>query len=208
MIIKATKKIIRFINLILLNYSKKKINKEIKHFSYVKIEIGSGEKLGKNGWLTLDFTGTDINWDLRNGMPFDNNTIDEIYSSHLFEHLTFNEASILFKECNRVLKSNGIFSICVPNSKRYIDAYCNKNKDFWKSEQIDYLTNAYNQTTLIDYINYIAYMDGHHKYMFDEDNLIYILKSHGFKNVKLRDFDITIDMLDRDFESIYAIANK
>jgi hypothetical protein len=51
-------------------------------------------------------------------------------------------------------------------------------------------------------------MDGHHKYMFDEENLVYILISHGFKNVKVRDFDINIDMLDRDFESIYAIANK
>jgi predicted SAM-dependent methyltransferase len=208
MIKKISKKIFKLINAELLNHRKKQINKQIKTSPFVQIEIGSGEKIGENGWLTLDFIGTDINWDLRNGMPFDNDTIDEIYSSHLFEHLTFNEASVLFDECKRVLKPHGVFSICVPNSKRYIDAYFNKDQDFWKNEQPDFLINAYNKTTLIDYINYIAYMDGHHKYMFDEENLVYILISHGFKNVKVRDFDINIDMLDRDFESIYAIANK
>ena len=208
MIKKIPKKFFKLINAELLNHRKKQINKQIKTSSFVKIEIGSGEKIGENGWLTLDFTGTDINWDLRNGMPFENDTIDEIYSSHLFEHLTFNEASVLFDECKRVLKPDGVFSICVPNSKRYIQAYFNKDQDFWKNEQLDFLTNAYNKTTLIDYINYIAYMDGHHKYMFDEENLLFILISHGFKNVKIRDFDIKIDMLDRDFESIYAIANK
>jgi predicted SAM-dependent methyltransferase len=208
MIKKIPKKIFKLINAELLNHRKKQINKQIKTSPFVKIEIGSGEKIGENGWLTLDFIGTDINWDLRNGMPFENDTIDEIYSSHLFEHLTFNEASVLFDECKRVLRPGGIFSICVPNSKRYIDAYFNKNQEFWKNEQLDFLTNAYNKTTLIDYVNYIAYMDGHHKYMFDEENLLFILISHGFKNVKIRDFDIKIDMLDRDFESIYAIANK
>jgi predicted SAM-dependent methyltransferase len=208
MIKKIPKKIFKLINAELLNHRKKQINKQIKTSPFVKIEIGSGEKIGENGWLTLDFIGTDINWDLRNGMPFENDTIDEIYSSHLFEHLTFNEASVLFDECKRVLRPGGIFSICVPNSKRYIDAYFNKNQEFWKNEQLDFLTNAYNKTTLIDYVNYIAYMDGHHKYMFDEENLLFILISHGFKNVKIREFDIKIDMLDRDFESIYAIANK
>ena len=67
---------------------------------------------------------------------------------------------------------------------------------------------AYNQTTKIDYLNYIAYMDGEHKYMFDEENLLYILESKGFKNVHLRQFDPSIDQLARDSISIYAEAEK
>ena len=54
----------------------------------------------------------------------------------------------------------------------------------------------------------MAYMDGHHKYMFDEENLIHILKSKGFKNVHQRRFDPEIDRKERDFESIYAEATK
>lgn len=67
---------------------------------------------------------------------------------------------------------------------------------------------AYNNTTKIDYINYTAYMDGHHKYMFDEENLIYILESSGFRYAHLRAFEPNIDRKERDFESIYAEAEK
>ncbi len=51
-------------------------------------------------------------------------------------------------------------------------------------------------------------MDGRHKYMFDEENLIHILTSKGFKNVHQRKFDPDIDLKERDFESIYAEATK
>lgn len=67
---------------------------------------------------------------------------------------------------------------------------------------------AYNHTTRIDYVNYTAYMDGEHKYLFDEENLLYILDLAGFKNAHLRQFDPSIYLKERDFESIYAEAEK
>jgi len=105
-----------------------------------------------------------------------------------------------------VLVQGGTFSICVPNAKIYIEAYL-KSDSLDEDRFFDYKP-AYNNTTRIDYINYTAYMGGHHKYMFDEENLIYILKSKGFRNVKLRKFDPSIDLKNRDFESIYAEAEK
>jgi hypothetical protein len=51
-------------------------------------------------------------------------------------------------------------------------------------------------------------MDGEHKYMFDEESLLFILGSKGFKNVRLREFDPALDLRERDFESIYAEADK
>ena len=51
-------------------------------------------------------------------------------------------------------------------------------------------------------------MDGYHKYMFDEENLLAILTNIGFKNARLRDFDPSLDMEKRKHESIYAIAKK
>ena len=67
---------------------------------------------------------------------------------------------------------------------------------------------ASNNTTSIDYVNYIAYMDGHHKYMFDQENLLFILKLKGFKEVRSRGFDPALDLKQRDFVSIYAEALK
>jgi hypothetical protein len=54
----------------------------------------------------------------------------------------------------------------------------------------------------------MAYMDGHHKQMFDEDKLLFVLRSKGFKNVRLRPFDPSLDLEARDYESIYGEAEK
>ena len=111
----------------------------------------------------------------------------------------------MLDECLRVLIAGGQFLISVPNAKIYIDAYVKLKLD----EEI-FITweDAYNHTTSLDYINYIAYMDGVHKYMFDEENLLHILKSKGFHKVKLREFNSEIDMKSRDYESIYAQGIK
>ncbi len=51
-------------------------------------------------------------------------------------------------------------------------------------------------------------MGNEHKYMFDEENLVNLLKKCGFSKVKLRDFNPDLDLKSRDFESIYAIGYK
>ena len=51
-------------------------------------------------------------------------------------------------------------------------------------------------------------MDGHHKYLFDEENLVNTLLTTGFKHVQLRQFDSNLDLKERDHESIYVLAKK
>lgn len=187
--------------------SKKIINQLVKNSDTIFLDIGSGNKKGNNKWLTLDLTeNCDIYWDVRKGIPFPDESVDKIYSSHFLEHLTYQEGQRFLDECVRVLKSRGKFSISVPNARLYIKAYFLKQK--LNSEQLFRYRPAYNNTTIIDYLNYTAYMGGHHKYMFDEENLLYILTSKDFVNVKLRKFDPHFDREDRDFESIYAEAEK
>jgi predicted SAM-dependent methyltransferase len=110
------------------------------------------------------------------------------------------------RECRRVLVPGGTFSICVPNAKLYLDAYV--KSDSLDESRFFRWKPAYNNTTRIDYVNYIAFMEGYHKYMFDEENIVYILKSKGFRNVRVRQFDQSLDDKERDFESIYAEAEK
>jgi predicted SAM-dependent methyltransferase len=191
-----------------LRVSKRHINYLIKERKTIYLEIGAGNKKGKNGWITLDLTpDCDIYWDLNKGLPFPDKSIYKIYSSHVFEHFTFKEGQKLLDECLRVLVKDGIFSICVPNAKLWIDAYSDNNKSLNKNQFFGYKL-AYNNISQIDYVNYIAYMDGHHKYMFDEKNLIIILEKKGFGNVRLRNFDPSLDLKERNYGSIYAEAQK
>jgi predicted SAM-dependent methyltransferase len=184
-----------------------KISKLLREKREIFVEVGAGEKKGTGSWVTIDITrNCDFFYDLRRGLPFPDGSVAKIYSSHFLEHLTFKESQSFLKECRRVLIPGGVFSICVPNAGLYIKAYL-------KSEELDPevffgYKSAYNNTTKIDYINYIAYMDGVHKYMFDEDNLLFILKAIGFKDVRLRQFDSSLDLSIRDFESIYAEAKN
>ena len=105
-----------------------------------------------------------------------------------------------------MLKSGGEFSICVPNAGNYINAYVEKRQ--FRHREEGYAPAIVDTGSYIDQVNYIAYMDGQHHYLFDEENLINTIKTSPFKSVALRKFDIDIDLQSRDYESIYASAIK
>ena len=49
-----------------------------------------------------------IKWDLRKGIPFEDDTFDVVYHSHFLEHLEKDAACAFLNECFRVLKPSGI----------------------------------------------------------------------------------------------------
>ena len=172
----------------------------------IKIEIGSGPVKGRNGWLTIDQTDeADLNWDLNQPLPFPDNSIAMIYSSHVLEHFYYRELTRLLADCCRVLKSGGVFSVCVPDASKYVRAYTNP-------ESLDRNIPMYEPALIsdlgMDLLNYIAYMDGHHRYMFDGENLLRVLANAGFVQVRLREFDPSRDLIRRKDESIYALGMK
>jgi predicted SAM-dependent methyltransferase len=189
----------------IISYPKWIVLKKSKH---IYLEIGSGSKKSSNNnkWTTVDLYGADIIHDLRKGIPLPDNSVDQIYASHLFEHIPFKDLIVLLNEIYRVLKNDGSLSVCVPDSSLYIKSYLD-GKNFFAKEKA-YQPAVIDTGSLMDQINYIAYMDQQHKFMFDKENLINILKKIPFKIVNLRDFDESLDMKSRDFESIYAIAIK
>ena len=71
-----------------------------------KIDIGCGNNKRK-GFVGIDLdkkTNPDIVASALN-LPFDSNSVDEVYSSHLVEHFSPEEAQKFFDEIYRVLKS-------------------------------------------------------------------------------------------------------
>ena len=172
----------------------------------IKLELGSGPRKGLNGWTTVDLNGTDIIWDLRKSFPLPNDCITKIYSSHLLEHIPYQQLIPFLKECLRVLKPNGEFSVCVPNARLVIDGYITgklteERETWWQPAVVD-------TGSKIDELNYLAYLGGQHKYMLDKENLLNTLFISGFKSANLRKFDEELDMLERDYQSIYAVAKK
>jgi len=186
--------------------SKRRLRHILKVKRVLYLEFGAGDRKGVNGWITMDIArDSDIFWDVRRGIPFPDGSVSKIYSSHFMEHLTFKEGQRFLKECKRVLRRGGIFSVCVPNARLYLEAYV-MNRSLDENRYFGLNKSAFNRTTRIDYANYTAYMDGQHKYMFDEENLLFIMNSIGFQRVRRRVFNPELDREIRDFESIYAEA--
>jgi predicted SAM-dependent methyltransferase len=184
----------------------RKLLDEIATRSPLTLDLGGGYRKGSNGWITVDVSHEcDLYWDLRYGIPFGDNSVDALYSSHLFEHLPYEDGQKLLRESLRVLKPGGSFSIVVPNARLYVEHYMGERdlpEEFFGWEP------AYNGTTRIDALNYVAYMAGEHKYLFDQENLLHILTAAGFEDVRAREFDPETDLAERDYESLYAIGYK
>ena len=184
-----------------MHKTKKQVVQLLRQDSPLWIDLGGGNS-PRPGWLSVDLTpNCDIYWNLACGLPFPSASVDRLYSSHLLEHLTFEEGNRLLLECRRVLRPGGELSVCVPNARIFVESYLglvSLPRDMFGG------TDAYFETTAIDSLNYVAYMGEHHKYMFDQENLNHRLEAAGFVDVEARPFDDSVDLLSRRAESIYA----
>jgi predicted SAM-dependent methyltransferase len=136
---------------------------------------------------------------LNNKWKYKDNTVDIVYASHLFEHLSV-KASILFlSEAYRCLKPGGIIRIVVPDlyqiCKKYTIEYelndsMDKNIDtttfiMWAINM--HREGQYKKLNLFKKL--VLEIQGYphqHKYMYDKNSLILKLKNnnfHSFKNL-------------------------
>lgn len=89
------------------------------------LNLGCGRRYN-DSWTNIDFlsTGPDvIAYNLRKGIPFENETFNVVYHSNVIEHFSKEEASVFIKECYRVLKYNGILRIAYPDLESIIQHY-------------------------------------------------------------------------------------
>lgn len=81
------------------------------------LNIGCGTLTHKD-CINIDLyaASTDVlEFDIRKGLPFESNSFENCYTSHMLEHLRRDDADFLISECNRVLIPDGILRIVVPD---------------------------------------------------------------------------------------------
>jgi predicted SAM-dependent methyltransferase len=122
----------------------------------------------------------------------------------VLEHFSFHELKFLLSEVNRVLISGGEFLITVPDASIYIDAYLGNRS----GAKLMKYSPAVSSEKPMDILNYIFYMDGHHKFMFDKENLALHCERVGFESCVARPFEEGLDLPERDYESLYMSCRK
>lgn len=56
--------------------------------------------------------------DIRRPLPFGDRTVDAIYTSHTLEHLYLDEARLVLRECERVLRAGGVIRLAMPDAEQ------------------------------------------------------------------------------------------
>ena len=132
------------------------------------LDIGCGEtKKGDIGLDVRKIKGVDILADAR-VLPFRDNILDCVYSSHTIEHFSHREVRNIVSEWIRVLKHGGIVEILCPNLRAR--AFLFVLSPTWQNVE-----NIYGGQD---------YLDNYHKCGFSFDLLKSILESNGIMNIK------------------------
>ena len=89
------------------------------------VNLGCGNKYHKD-WINLDFKSNNEDvkeFNLLQKLPFEDNSVDVVYSSHVLEHFTKCEAPKFLEECYRILKPKGIIRVIVPDLEQLMKNY-------------------------------------------------------------------------------------
>ena len=149
---------------------------------------------------------------LAKGIPFDSNSVDAVFHSHMLEHLDKNIAIEFLLEVKRVLKAGGIHRIVVPDFEKGCRAYiqhienCEINSDEAKTHDAFIAAlieqsvrreafSTSQQNAFRRFIENVVLGDARrrgetHQWMYDRINLKTILIDQlGYKEVQIQEYD-------------------
>jgi predicted SAM-dependent methyltransferase len=141
---------------------------------------------------------------VKKGLPFADQSVSCIYSSHTFEHFSWAESLAVAKECFRVLRPGGVLRVVVPDLQLIAREYLRDSDPMASHRFVDRLLLRHT-------IHDLFHRGAHHSQMFDESSLIALLRQGGFEQPAVSSFmqsriaDITlVELEQRKHESLYV----
>jgi predicted SAM-dependent methyltransferase len=180
--------------------------RRIKEQQY--LNVGCGPKL-LHGFANLDYLwvpGIDLCWDITEGIPLPDHSLQGIYSEHCLEHLEKSVATDIVRDFHRLLKPTGTLRIVVPDAELYINLYIRARNG--EAIKFPYVEGKY---LPIEPLNRI-FRDHGHLYAYDFCSVQEMILSAGFPSVtrvsfmRGRDPKLLVDSQERAIESLYVEA--
>lgn len=134
----------------------------------MKVNVGSGSK-SIVGYVNVDIQSkaADLHADCK-ALPFSNNSLDEIISFHLIEHMDRRDAEVAISHWYKLLKSGGRVIIECPDIKEVVRRYLAGDEEM--------LFSVYGR-------NRYAY--DIHLWGYSKDSLSTLLMKIGFNDIKV-----------------------
>jgi hypothetical protein len=129
--------------------------------------------------------------------PFNDDTAEAIFSSHVFEHLPLHGARVCLKNAYRVLRRGGVVRIVVPNLDQCIANYSAQTAFEWACEVFE--------------ADHASGKNMHH-FMYNPASMTRMMREAGFSDIQQRSYGVgrcpDIKQLDNRPESLFMEAVK
>jgi predicted SAM-dependent methyltransferase len=142
------------------------------------------------GLVRLDWDERIVIHDLRTQFPWNDETVDAIYSSHTLEHLTRSEGRHFLRECHRVLKDSGVIRIVVPDLAHFVATYTSGKRradDFVEDLGVLPTREKGVRGLLAPFIQFP------HRCMYDAPTLLAIFELMDFDAMEMEPFSSALD---------------
>jgi len=177
----------------------------------MKIHLGCNNDI-REGFINIDLVDkvdpNYIQWDLRKGLPDSIRDVELVYSSHVLEHLMYDDCLTLLTDCFNRMRRGGIIRTSMPDFIKTFRAYIDNDLD-WFNEL--WYVKPQNITGFVNASIY-QYSDGvnEHKCIWSARDFIKTLEGVGFTNCREVEFDENYDPVDpiRRKYSFYVQAEK
>lgn len=121
--------------------------------------------------------------------PFDNDTFDYIVAEHVIEHIRYNDALKMLRECRRVLKNGGVIRIATPDiqlTRRLLHSPLTPELEryvLWSNRTFGRADGgAENVYSAIHVVNRLQHEWGH-QFLYDRDTLVASLRQGGLTEI-------------------------
>ena len=104
----------------------------------VRLDLGCGDNK-RRGFIGIDsikLNDVDVVHNLNKGIPYKNNSVDEIFTRSTLEHL--DNPQFILEEIHRVLKKGGKATILVPHFSNPL-CYHFMHKSYWSYNSLNFL---------------------------------------------------------------------
>jgi len=165
-----------------------RIADHLKGHKVKKLQIGASNNV-LDGWLNTDiFVNRDpiIYLDATRSFPFIDNTFDYIMAEHMIEHVEYEAAQLMLRECFRVLKPGGRVRLATPDLTVLL-ALLSGGKTEAQTNYIDWAIGRFmpeaKECKEVFLINYFFRAWGH-QFLYDAETLHHALSTSGFREIK------------------------
>ncbi len=179
----------------------------------IKLNLGCGVHTPKN-WINYDssfrvwldripyvfllgYQPRFANWvrrfDVRKPLPFPDQSVQYIYSSHMIEHLSHFCAETLLKECHRVLRVGGRIRLMTPNLFYSVENYLSRRTDsVLRNSAADHFFRSLfvveeEKHGLLTRCLHLFQNKNRHQWLYDDHSLKFFLERCGFRDVVAKD---------------------